>query len=824
MKKYTKHYIRKIALALSVIMVIISTPYTVMADVYIGGDNNATAGITTYSTFFEVSVEPFPDIMVFDWLIMEWNDFALAEPGDFVSIAVIEDVFVDWSFISDLDIIDYDFENGWFRAVFVMPLGNVTISLNVVPPYPTSIEITTFSLPSGTVGIPYTATLTSTRGAIPITWSVAPNSGNLPPGLYIDDATNRNGIIYGTPTQAGTFTFTIRATDDAGYFDEAQFTITIAPQNGPPIYTSPPALVGWWPDFFDLNDPPQEILLDFFLGSGELAASGIDYVVALVDNEAFWLSYDLNDFTVDFFDALVLDDDDELDGWITIDPDIILDFWWGLVDDFDSLSDIPNSFFFITFAAIFDNDEVDFTDPIPIFFGIPPEMFTVTMEYAFVFDPALVDDPDRTPWYVNRLAAEGEIVHIAAWDDEDNVFDGWEIVYGDVLSIDPTDFQWPDWVSAEFVMPAGNVRIRALYREPPPQQLPPTITTLSLPNGTVGIPYFSNHLAALGTPPITWSVIPGISNWPPGLFLNPATGVISGVPMTAGTFVFTIRAQNVVSHHDRIFSITIAPPPVTPGTFTLTLHAGPNGSVAIGTGTYGSTRTASFAPGATVRISASPDADYRFDRWTTAWGGNFNRYQRQPTFIMPNQNITITANFLEDWEQPFPTGPYAPFPNVPAQPPSIPPPAIPRPPVPPAATPFLPGQFDVGEELVPETIALNISINGFPREMIRQPAVTRAGVTYVPIGELFRILGYVVTWDAEARQASLRRNLRGNYITMVITEGSRTFTINGVGRSLRAPAIIVNDFMMVPFVEILESVGGRTHLDANGTVNIFITR
>jgi hypothetical protein len=72
-----------------------------------------------------------------------------------------------------------------------------------------SPSITTASLQGGTVGTPYRQTLTASGGT-PITWSR--DSGSLPGGLSLSS----NGTISGTPTTAGTSTFTVKATNSAG--------------------------------------------------------------------------------------------------------------------------------------------------------------------------------------------------------------------------------------------------------------------------------------------------------------------------------------------------------------------------------------------------------------------------------------------------------------------------------------------------------------------------------------------------------------------------------------------------------------------------------
>jgi Putative Ig domain len=84
--------------------------------------------------------------------------------------------------------------------------------------------ITTEALSSGTVGEFYCCgNLFASGGVQPYTWSVV--AGVLPPGLQLPRSEN---TISGTPTTGGTFTFTVRVTDDLDAFSEKEFSITIS--------------------------------------------------------------------------------------------------------------------------------------------------------------------------------------------------------------------------------------------------------------------------------------------------------------------------------------------------------------------------------------------------------------------------------------------------------------------------------------------------------------------------------------------------------------------------------------------------------------------
>jgi Putative Ig domain/Abnormal spindle-like microcephaly-assoc'd, ASPM-SPD-2-Hydin len=73
-----------------------------------------------------------------------------------------------------------------------------------------TLVIVQTSLPSGTVGVAYSQTLTASGGTAPYTW--AQTGGALPPGITFTTAT---ATLAGTPTAAGVYSFAITVTDSA---------------------------------------------------------------------------------------------------------------------------------------------------------------------------------------------------------------------------------------------------------------------------------------------------------------------------------------------------------------------------------------------------------------------------------------------------------------------------------------------------------------------------------------------------------------------------------------------------------------------------------
>jgi hypothetical protein len=95
------------------------------------------------------------------------------------------------------------------------------------------LTITTAAgLPNGALGSPYTVTLAAAGGQQPYTWSLT--SGALPGGVSLNASA---GTISGTPSEQGTFNFTIRVTDAANASATRVHTIVIGPPSSSPVFS-----------------------------------------------------------------------------------------------------------------------------------------------------------------------------------------------------------------------------------------------------------------------------------------------------------------------------------------------------------------------------------------------------------------------------------------------------------------------------------------------------------------------------------------------------------------------------------------------------------
>jgi len=137
------------------------------------------------------------------------------------------------------------------------PIAVEVIGGDIVTPPPTTPpppepahqpgSISPTALAAHTEGVPFVQAFTSQHTT---EWSVS--AGNLPPGVSLD---RTNGAISGVPTSAGTWRFTIQASNINGSVQQ-EFTLVINPRPAPTPPPTPPTpppqpdvpvhLYGWW--------------------------------------------------------------------------------------------------------------------------------------------------------------------------------------------------------------------------------------------------------------------------------------------------------------------------------------------------------------------------------------------------------------------------------------------------------------------------------------------------------------------------------------------------------------------------------------------------
>ncbi|MCW2065754.1 UNVERIFIED_ORG: uncharacterized protein YhjY with autotransporter beta-barrel domain [Stenotrophomonas maltophilia] len=109
-----------------------------------------------------------------------------------------------------------------------------SVTLQVVAP-PT-IVINPATIPGATVAVAYSQTLSASGGTAQYGFAIT--AGTLPAGLSLNTTT---GALTGTPTAAGTFNFTVTATDANSFTGSRAYTLAVAP---PVILIAPSALTG----------------------------------------------------------------------------------------------------------------------------------------------------------------------------------------------------------------------------------------------------------------------------------------------------------------------------------------------------------------------------------------------------------------------------------------------------------------------------------------------------------------------------------------------------------------------------------------------------
>jgi Putative Ig domain len=454
--------------------------------------------------------------------------------------------------------------------------ATANLSIKILPP---PVVITTTSLPNGVVNTAgYSATLASTGGAPPITWSWAAQSGStLPPGLILAPAT---GVISGTPTAAGTFNVSVTATDSStpALTASKNLSITIIPQlaittssplpNGitSTVYSATLASTGGaspitWSLASGSNPLPAGLSLNASTGAitGTPTTAGtFNFTVQAADSGTPQQKV-TQAFSLTIIQQLVISTPASLPtGSVTTPYNLTLAssggtgaVTWALA----SGSTLPGGLT-LTSAGLLSGTpttantyhfSITATDS-----GVPPQ--TATVAFTLIITPKLAITTTSLP--------SGTIG--TAYNTQVQTNNG---------GIAPISWSWI--AQAGSSLPAGlninsttgvisgtptatgtfNVTVTATDSSTPTAQTatanlsisiataPLSVATTGLPNGVVGQAYAGATLqSAGGNPPVTWSISTGaLPSW---ATLNANTGAITGTPNSTGTTNFTVKATD----------------------------------------------------------------------------------------------------------------------------------------------------------------------------------------------------------------------------------------------------------------------------------------
>ena len=396
------------------------------------------------------------------------------------------------------------------NGAVTMDTNNVSVcGPNFTCPF---ITVNPATLPNGIVGIAYSQTISAVGGTAPYTFTVS--SGALPPGLTLNATT---GVIAGTPTLAGTFNFTVTATDSNGCPGSRPYSIAMAGSSVCPVITVNPATL-----------PP-----------GVIGTPYSQTITAVGGTPPYT-------FTV-------------TSG--TLPPGLTLNPTTGILSGTPTTAGQFNFTITATDAASCPGSR-PYSIVIPVvpicpFITVNPA--TLPAAVVGTFYSQTITATGGTPPYIFTVSG-GALPPGLTLNSTTGVISGTPTTAGQFnFTITATDANGcPGSRTYSIGIPVPGCPVI-------------TVSPATLPNAVLGVFYSQTIFASGGTPPYTFTISSGAL--PPGLTLIPAsptTAVISGTPTTNGIFNFTITATDANGcPGSRAFTLQLPagppPPPPPPG-------------------------------------------------------------------------------------------------------------------------------------------------------------------------------------------------------------------------------------------------------------------
>jgi len=573
--------------------------------VYAASDTESS---TTSNSFEQKATKTWTTGGTGKWLILTGARVNQADSGDIVEArAQLDDTTTmnavsrkpentsDWhnfggAYVADLSnasyTIDIDYRTLSSGTARIKYAHIAAVPLDFSEPSDT-LTVNTTTCPDGTVGAVYSKVLSASGGVTPYTWSI--DSGSLPAGLSLGSST---GEISGTPTTAGTSSFTVKVTDSGtptASTDTQDLAITIyedlditttslidATRNV--AYSKTLAATGGLTPYtwaLDSGSLPSGLSLG---SSGTISGTptvygNFSFTVSCTDSQATpdsdtqALTLSVQPETLDITTTSLSDGEVNTAYSRTVEATGgATPYRWQVID-----GSLP--------AGLSLNSSTGEISGTPTGTGTSEFTVRVTDSWdSYASDPN-IDTQDLS------ITINAEVLHITTTSLPDGTTDvsysetvcasggvtpySWSIDSGSLPSGLSLNSSTGEISGTPTTAGTSNFTVKVTDSDTPTAATDTqalsidiyddlTITTTTLPDGTVGSAYSQTISASGGDTPYTWSITSGAP--PAGVVLNTSTGVVSGTPSTVETANFTVKvtdSQGTPDEDTQALSITV---------------------------------------------------------------------------------------------------------------------------------------------------------------------------------------------------------------------------------------------------------------------------
>ena len=432
------------------------------------------------------------------------------------------------------------------------------------------INVSPLSLPAATVGTPYSQTISASGGTGSFTFSVT--AGALPSGLLLNAAT---GAITGTPSGSGSSTFTITATDSASATGARSYTLTVNPAIAVNPASLPAGTVGLAYNqtvsatggngsfTFAVTSGALPAGLSLNVSSGAItgtpgSSGSSTFTVTATDGNG---ATGARSYTVTINAAVAVNPASLANGTVGVAYSQTVSATGGSGSYTFSVSSgtLPAGLSLNTGSGAITGTPTSagsssFTITATDGNGATgSRAYTVSIAVGISVSPSSLAAGTVGIAYSQTISASGGTGSFTFSVTAGTLPAGLTLDSSGVLSGTPTTAATSSFTitATDSASATGSRTYHVTIGTPV------TISTASLPGGTVGLAYNQTIVATGGTGAYTFSVSAG--TLPAGLSLNGASGVLSGTPTTAATSAFTVTATDGNGRTgSRAFSVTIA--------------------------------------------------------------------------------------------------------------------------------------------------------------------------------------------------------------------------------------------------------------------------